>query len=347
MFMGSKDAPYDLAQGAGLFDLIMERQGGANNASTETDRTNYFESGPSRLVETFLWLEADRMATLSQVIDQEKLDRQRRVVQNERRQSYENRPYGKVGLIVPEEIYPADHPYHHPVIGAHEDLEAATVADVKDFFDTYYVPNNASLVVAGDFDPAEVKKEVEKYFAWIPARPTPARPEPTVLPPFGGKSMTVTDKVKLPLTKLVWRGPAEFTDGSPACQVLAMVLAGGKSSRLERAMRLEHQLAQSVDASCDTNKLAGTFEIQAIALPGHTLDELEPVIDAELARLAADGPEAAEVARAIAGPAYRDRGRARPRAAAGGKPRRYAQLLRGRLPRIPASSRGTWSVIAR
>ncbi len=131
MFMGSKNVPYDLDKGAGLFDLIMEAQGGDNNASTEYDRTNYFESGPPRLLETFLWLEADRLATLADTIDQTKLDRQRKIVQEERRQSYENRPYGKAQLVIPEEMFPVGHPYHHDVIGSHEDLVAATVEDVR------------------------------------------------------------------------------------------------------------------------------------------------------------------------------------------------------------------------
>src|SRR5215467_1624933 len=173
MFMGSKNVPYDLDKGAGLFDLIMEAQGGENNASTEYDRTNYFDIGPPRLLETFLWLEADRMATLADTIDQTKLDRQRKIVQNERRQSYENRPYGKAQLLIPPEMFPVGHPYHHDVIGSHEDLVAATVDDVRAFFRSFYVPNNASLVIAGDFDAAEAKKLVERYFGWIPKKPAP------------------------------------------------------------------------------------------------------------------------------------------------------------------------------
>ena len=140
MFMGSRNAPYP------AFDAIMESWGGHNNGTTSNDRTNYYEIGPRNLLETFLWLEADRLATLPDVITDEELERQRKVVQNERRQSYENRPYGRAELAIPEAMYPPDHPYHWPTIGSHEDLEAATVADVRAFFERFYRPSNASLV---------------------------------------------------------------------------------------------------------------------------------------------------------------------------------------------------------
>ena len=169
MFMGSRNAPYP------AFDAIMESWGGHNNGTTSNDRTNYYEIGPRNLLETFLWLEADRLATLSEVITDEELERQRKVVQNERRQSYENRPYGRAELAIPEAMYPPEHPYHWPTIGSHADLEAATVADVRAFFERFYRPSNASLVVAGDFDPAEARTLVEKYFAWQPRLPPPER----------------------------------------------------------------------------------------------------------------------------------------------------------------------------
>ncbi|MBK7670622.1 MAG: insulinase family protein [bacterium] len=147
MFMGTERVPDN------QFDMLMERGGGANNASTSNDRTNYYSWGPRSLLPTLLWLDADRLEGLSRAMTQEKLDLQRDVVRNERRQSYENQPYGPAELMVSAAMWPQGHPYHHPVIGSHEDLEAATVEDVKGFFDTYYVPGNASLVVAGDFDP--------------------------------------------------------------------------------------------------------------------------------------------------------------------------------------------------
>src|SRR5581483_8796333 len=160
MFMGTKNVPN------GRFDQLMEAWGGQNNAATSEDRTNYFEMGPSHLLETFLWLEADRLATLPDDMTKDKVDLQRDVVKNERRQTYENRPYGRVELALPEHLYPDGHPYHHPVIGSHADLTAASVDDVKAFFRGYYVPSNAQLVVAGDFRPDEARRLIERWFGW-------------------------------------------------------------------------------------------------------------------------------------------------------------------------------------
>jgi len=301
MFMGSKNVPYDLEKGAGLFDLIMEAQGGANNASTSNDRTNYFEEGPPRLLETFLWLEADRIATLSQTIDQEKVDRQRRIVQNERRQSYENRPYGTARLAIEEEMFPDGHPYHHPVIGSHEDLVRATADDVRQFFDTWYVPANASLVIAGDFDTSAAKPLIEKYFGWIqrPAPPPPPKAEPVHL--AAPKERTLTDHVRLPRDYIVYHAPADFADGSAECDVIAAVLGGAKSSRLSRALLLDRQLVQDVSAYCETRQLAGIISIVATAKPGQRLGDIEKIIDAEVARLRSEPPTPAEVERAVAG----------------------------------------------
>src|SRR5215510_14283215 len=172
MFMGSRNAPYP------AFDAIMENWGGHNNGTTSNDRTNYYEIGPRNLLETFLWLEADRLATLPDVITDEELERQRKVVQNERRQSYENRPYGRGELVVPEAMYPPEHPYHWPTIGSHADLEAASVNDVRAFFARFYLPSNASLCIAGDFDPDEARRLVQRYFGWQPAGDRPPRPAP-------------------------------------------------------------------------------------------------------------------------------------------------------------------------
>src|SRR5580765_4741441 len=207
MFMGSRNAPYP------SFDAIMESWGGHNNGSTSNDRTNYYEIGPRNLLETFLWLEADRLATLPQVITDEELERQRKVVQNERRQSYENRPYGRAELVVPEMMYQPSHPYHWPVIGSHADLEAATLGDVRDFFDRYYRPSNASLVIAGDFVPAEARRLVERYFGWLPARPAPPQATGVVVPLGEDKRVTMTDRVQLPRLRVEWHSPALFAPG--------------------------------------------------------------------------------------------------------------------------------------
>src|SRR5262245_4637182 len=169
MFMGTERVP------TGQYDQIMEGGGGANNATTSEDRTNYFDWGPSSLLETLLWLESDRLQGLGVAMTQEKLDLQRDVVRNERRQTSENTPYGKADLLVSELMYPPGHPYHISVIGTHEDLETATVKDVQDFFARHYLPNNASLTIVGDFEPARARELVQKYFGDLQPGPQPPR----------------------------------------------------------------------------------------------------------------------------------------------------------------------------
>jgi predicted Zn-dependent peptidase len=301
MFMGSKHVPYDLDKGAGLFDLIMEEQGGSNNATTTNDRTNFFEEGPSQLLETFLWLEADRMATLAQTIDQEKVDRQRKIVQNERREDVDNRPYGTAEEAIGEEVFPEGHPYHHSVLGSHEDLERSTAADVRGFFDSFYVPANASLVVAGDLDTAAARRLVERYFGWIQRPPPPPPPAPASVGQAGPRTRTFTDRVRLARTYIVYHAPADFADGSAECEVLARLLGGSKSSRLNRVLRLEKQIAASVSVYCETRKLAGLLNVVVTARPGHGLDEIERTVDAEIERLRREPPAAVEVERAVAG----------------------------------------------
>jgi zinc protease len=292
MFMGSKNAPYP------AFDAIMESWGGHNNGSTSNDRTNYYEIGPRNLLETFLWLEADRLATLADVITEEELNKQRKVVQNERRQSYENRPYGRAELVIPEVMYPADHPYHWPTIGSHEDLEAASVDDVRAFFRRFYLPANASLCIAGDFDPDLAREYVERYFGWQPrlARPRPPSPPPATL--AADRDITVTDRVQLPRLRLTWHAPALFAPGDADLDLAAHVAGGGKSSRLYRALVFERRIAQDVFAYQSSQMLGSLFHVGVTAKPGHGLDELERAVNEELARLASEGPKDAEVQRA-------------------------------------------------
>ena len=293
MFMGSRNASY-LA-----FDSIMESWGGHNNGTTSNDRTNYYEIGPRNLLETFLWLEADRLATLSEVITDEELERQRKVVQNERRQSYENRPYGRAELAIPEAMYPPEHPYHWPTIGSHADIEAATVADVRAFFERFYRPSNASLVVAGDFDPAEARALVEKYFAWQPRLPPPGRaPQPAEPRLAGDIDIALTDRVQLPRLRLSWHSPALFAPGDADLDMAAHVLGGGKSSRLYRSLVFEKRIAQDVFAYQGSQMLGSLFQVGATAKPGHDLPEIAAAVTAEIDRLAAEGPTDAELARA-------------------------------------------------
>jgi zinc protease len=292
MFMGSKHAPYP------SFDAIMESWGGHNNGTTSNDRTNYYEIGPRNLLETFLWLEADRLATLADVITIEELDKQRKVVLNERRQSYENRPYGRTELRLPEIMYPATHPYHWPTIGSHEDLEAASVDDVRQFFERFYRPSNASLTIAGDFEPEEARRLVEKYFGWQEARERPARPAPAVPVLAADVEESMTDRVQLPRLRLAWHAPALFAPGDADLDLAAHVLGGGKSSRLYRALVFDKRIAQDAFAYQGSQLLGSLFHVGATAKPDHALEEIQRAIDDELARLAGEGPSVAEVDRA-------------------------------------------------
>ena len=284
MFMGTKSVPN------GRYDSVMEAAGGQNNASTSEDRTNYFETGPSNLLETFLWLESDRIATLADDMTKEKVDLQRDVVMNERRQSYENRPYGIVELVLPEHLFPVDHPYHHPVIGSHEDLTAASVDDVKAFFRQFYVPSNASLLIAGDFHPSDAKRLVERYFGWMPkvAEPPHAAPVPVAL--AKSERIVVKDSVQLPRTTLAWHSPSAFADGDATSDVLAALLGTGQSSRLYKALVYDRKIAQQVEVEQRSMRLGSEFVITALAQPGHDAAELEQAIDQQIAALIGPSP---------------------------------------------------------
>lgn len=292
MFMGTKRVPN------GQFDAIMEAQGGQNNASTSEDRTNYFDFGPSNLLETFLWLEADRLSTLPDAMTKAKVDLQREVVKNERRQSIENQPYGKVELVIPDKMWPPGHPYHHPVIGSMADLTAASVDDVKNFFRSHYVPSNASLVIAGDFKPADAKKLVERYFAWMPrvVEPPHAVPPPAEL--ARPVEVTLLDDVQLDQVNLVWHSPAELASGDSECNLLAAVLGGGRGSRLQQALIYDQKIASKVNVEQRSMRYGGLFVITATAQPGHTAAELTRAIDIQLQRLLAEPPSQREVERA-------------------------------------------------
>jgi len=295
MFMGTARVPN------GAFDTIMEAHGGQNNASTSEDRTNYFEMGPSNLLETFLWLESDRLATLPDAMTKQKVDLQRDVVKNERRQSYENRPYGKVELILPEHMYPNGHPYHHPVIGSHADLTAASVDDVKQFFKSYYVPSNASLVIAGDFKSDEVKKLVDKYFAWMPRVPEPPHARPGSTDLAKSERLNLKDHVQLDQVTLSFLSPGQLQPGDAESDLLAAVLGGGKSSRLQKSLVYEKKLASEVHVEQQAARFGGNFIVSAIAAPGHHADELLAAIDEELKALDGARPlDAHEVERARA-----------------------------------------------
>ncbi|MCA1685601.1 MAG: insulinase family protein, partial [Planctomycetia bacterium] len=277
----------------------IEKVGARINGSTNTDRTNYFETLPSNALELALWLESDRMGFLLPALTQAKLDNQRDVVKNERRQRVDNVPYGQAEEKLDEALYPDDHPYHHSVIGSMADLSAASLDDVSAFFRTYYAPNNASLVVAGDIDPAKTKALIEKYFGPIPRGTDVAKLKPRVPTLDGSKHLTMTDRVTLPRATLVWPTVPRGDDDEPAVDVLAAILGElPKDNRLYKALMYDRQLAAGLTAQHPTAQLAGRFEVELSARPGQSLDEIVTIADAEIARLKEEGPTDAEVLKA-------------------------------------------------
>lgn len=297
MFMGTRRAP------AKAFDGWMEAAGGRNNAWTADDRTDYFDIAPPTALPLLLWLEADRMRDLGPLIDQSKLNLQRDVVRNERRQSIENRPYGVEELELPELLWPEGHPYHHPVIGSHGDLEAADVADVKDFFATWYDPANASLVVAGDFDPQKVRADIDRWFASVPTRGKPHDPG---APGFtDGKTTlttvvrkTVPDNVELSKITIAWQSPRHFAPGDAELDLLASILSHGKESRLYKSLVYEQKIAQQVGASQESRVLASDFAVEALVRPGVDPARVEKALFDQIAKACSQEVSEAELNRA-------------------------------------------------
>jgi zinc protease len=291
MFEGSKNVP------EGAFDRWLEAVGGDNNGSTQEDRTNYYEDVPANAVEMPLFLESDRMGFLLDNMTPTTIDGQRDVVKNERRQGVENQPYGKVEDALPPALFPKDHPYSWPVIGSMADLSAASHQDVMDFFRKWYGPANASLVIAGDVDTAEVKAAAEKWFKDVPkSEPTePIAPRPVVL--REEKRIVLEDRVQLPRLYLAWVTPPAFAPGDAALDAVAGVLAGGKNSRLYKRLVYELQVAQDVSAGQGSQGLASTFAVVVTARSGHTLEEIRRLVDEEIAKLQAAPPSERELSR--------------------------------------------------
>ena len=293
MFEGSGHVP------EGAFDEWLEAAGGNNNGSTNTDRTNYWEDIPSNALELALFLESDRMGYLLDAMSPEKVDGQRDVVKNERRQSYENRPYGMASLLIRENLYPPEHPYSWPTIGTQEDLSAASYEDVVEFFTRYYSPANASLSIAGDIDPVETRVLVEKWFSDV--APGPAVPPADAPVAFleEEKRLVLEDKVSLPRLYMVWLSPAYFTPGDAEFDVLGSILSDGKNSRLYKRLVYDLQIAQNVFAFQSSSMLGSSFQIVATARAGHGLDELEQVIQEEIDRIKSEAPGDREVQRVV------------------------------------------------
>jgi zinc protease len=295
MFMGSQHVP------TGEFDQMLEAAGADNNGSTTEDRTNYYEDGPANSLALMLWLDSDRMGFLLPEMTPEKVDLQRGVVQNERRQSYENQPYGLASENILKRLFPSTHPYSWPVIGSMADLSAASLDDVKGFFRTYYTPSNAVIAIAGDIDPAATRRLVERDFGAIPRGPVVRRATP---PPFAlaqDVPGVIEDRVQVPRVYDAWHTTRAFAPDDGTLNAVAQILGGGKSSRLYKRLVYELQIASNVFAYQDGRRMDGEFRIVATARPGHPLDELQRVIVEEVARLAEQGPTPRELERVVNG----------------------------------------------
>ncbi|MCP4547689.1 MAG: insulinase family protein [bacterium] len=277
MFQGSKNNDDD------YFNPI-ERMGGVVNGSTTEDRTNYWENVPSDQLETALWLEADRMGFLLDAMTEEKLANQKDVVRNEKREGMNN-PYNVAYDLIPGMLYPNEHPYSWTVLGSMEDLGAASKEDVSEFFRLYYAPNNASLCVAGDFDPVQVKAWIDKYFATLPPGRKIDRTEIWVPRLTQVRRMVAEDNVEVPRLFMAWHTPGWYQPGDAEFDLLSEILVGGKTSRLYKTLVYDLQVAQDVDAYQESREVAGDYIIEASPTEGHTLEELEELIDAELRKI--------------------------------------------------------------
>ena len=295
MFTGSGHIPY------GMHDKLTEGVGGSNNGTTSNDRTTYFETVPSNYLETALWLESDRMGFLLDALDLAKLNAQRDIVKNERRQGVDNQPYGRASEILSTATYPKQHPYSWPVIGSMEDLSAASEQDVKDFFRLYYAPNNAYLAVVGDFDPAQAKAWIAKYFGDIPKGKSIARPSVKPVTLETGKRLVYEDRVQVPRLYLQWPTVGVKHDDRYALAVLGAILSGPRTARLTKALVYDKQAASAVSARQGSSEDVGEFLLTITPRPGNTLTNLELAADAIIEKLKSEGPTAEEIEKATAG----------------------------------------------
>jgi zinc protease len=295
MFTGSGHVPY------GLHDKLTEGVGGSNNGTTNNDRTMYFETVPSNYLEDELWLEADRMGFLLDTLDVNKLNAQRDIVKNERRQSVDNQPYGRSGEIISKAMYPVSHPYSWDVIGSMTDLSAASEDDVKNFFRLYYAPNNAFLAVVGDIDPVQTKAWVTKYFADLPRGKAITRPavSPVTLP--SEQRLVFEDRVQIPRLYVSWPTVGEKHNDHFALELLGAIMSGPRTARLTKALVYDQQGAASVLTRQNSNEDVGEFTLIITPRPGHSLTDLEQSADAIIDRMKTEGPTAEELQKATAG----------------------------------------------
>jgi zinc protease len=295
MFTGSGHVPY------GLHDKLTEGVGGGNNGSTTNDRTNYFEIIPSNYLESALWLESDRMGFLLDTLDIAKLNAQRDVVKNERRQSYDNQPYGRVSEIFSAAMYPKGHPYSWPVIGSMTDLSAASEEDVKAFFRLYYAPNNATLAVVGDFDLAQTKAWIQKYFGDLSKGQPLERPSVAPAKLDASKRLVYEDRVQVPRLYIQWPTVGVKHDDDYALSVMSSILSGPRTARLTKALVYDSQVASQLAAFQNSAEDVGVFQVIVIPRPEHTLTEVEAAVDQVLQKFISEGPTAEELQKAKSG----------------------------------------------
>jgi len=293
MFMGSQHVP------VGAFDQLLESAGANNNGSTTEDRTNYYETLPSNALPLALWLDSDRMGFLLPTMDLPKVNLQRDVVKNERRQRVDNQPYGRADEIILAALYPKSHPYSWPVIGSMTDLSAASLADVQNFFKTYYAPNNATLTIAGDFNPDSVKKMVAQYFGTIPRGPEVKRrvTVPDVVIPRD-TFLVLEDKVQLPRLFYTWHSVKGFSRDDAALDILAQIIAGDRNSRLYKRLVYDLQIAQAVSAFQDGSRLDGKFQIDVTPKPGQSVADIDRIVREEIGKIISSGVTPRELQRA-------------------------------------------------
>ncbi len=288
MFSGSDDFNH-------TYINAMEKIGATNlNGTTNNDRTNYFENVPTSMLDYVLFAESDRMGHLLGVLDQKKLDLQRGVVQNEKRQG-ENQPYGVTEELIMENTYPVGHPYSWTVIGSMKDLDAASLSDVQEWFKTYYGPNNVTVVIAGDITPEVAREKVEKYYGEIPPGPPIAKQEVWVAKRSGTHRGWVQDRVPQARLYRIWNVPEFGSPEEAQLDLVAQVLGRGKTSRLYKRLVYKDQIATSASATNDTNEIGGQFDFTLTAAPGGDLSKVEKAADEELQNFLKNGPTAAEL----------------------------------------------------
>jgi zinc protease len=294
MFTGSGHAAY------GIHDKLTNGVGGSNNGTTDNDRTQYYETVPANYLESSLWLEADRMGFLLDTLDLAKLNAQRDIVKNERRQGVDNVPYGRAREILTDATYPKGHPYSWDVIGSMADLSAASEEDVKSFFRLYYAPNNAYLAIVGDFDPVQAKTWIKKYFGNLPRGQAITRPALAPISLDAERRLVYEDRVQIPRLYVQWPTVGVKHADETALGILGSILSGSRTARLNKALVYDQQAAAQVSARQSSNEDVGEFTMTVTPRPGHSLTDLEAAADAIVEKLKTEGPTAEELQRATA-----------------------------------------------